>query len=136
MTLQILVMRVLIILILAVVSLSGCSSMPSWAKIGFLSPYKLDIRQGNYFTASMVDKLQVGMTQKQVLSIMGTPMVNDIYHANRWDYVYYFRQDGKETDNKRVTLVFDDDRLNRIVKYMGKDAESGPQPVVPAAGKV
>ena len=138
MTLQILVMRVLIILMSTLFGLAGCSSLPSMSslsKYNLLSPYKLDVRQGNYFTADMVDKLQIGMTRPQVQFVMGTPLVNDIFHANRWDYVYYLRHEGVATDSKRVALFFTDDKLARIVRDMGKDSDPATQAVTPT-GKV
>ena len=134
MTLQILVMRVLIILVSTVFGLAGCSSLPSMSslsKYNFLSPYKLDVRQGNYFTADMVDKLQIGMTRPQVEFVMGTPLVSDIFHANRWDYVYYLRHEGVATDSQRVTLFFTDDKLARIVRDVGKNSDPATQAVAP-----
>ncbi|MHB1678013.1 MAG: outer membrane protein assembly factor BamE [Sulfuriferula sp.] len=133
MTLQILVMRVLIILMSLLVGLfglAGCSSLPSFsnlAKYNFLSPYKIDIQQGNDVTESKIDKLQIGMTRAQVQFIMGTTVLRDIFHANRWDYIYTMRHDGQLIANRRVTLFFVDDKLDRIVKHnMGDNAAPAP----------
>lgn len=125
MTLQMPVMRVLIISSLVVASLAGCSHLPSMPKINAntFSPYKIDIQQGNYIDESMVDKLQVGMTHTQVKFIMGTPLVADVFHANRWDYIYTYRKDGKLTEQRRVVLYFKDDALITIDKHMG-DAQA------------
>ena len=81
--------------------LSGC----------FLKPYKVEIRQGNWVDDKMLSKLKLEMTRDQVLFAMGTPLVIDPFHPNRWDYVY---MDGRAEDVKRVrgiTLEFDGDRL-------------------------
>jgi len=81
--------------------LSGC----------FLAPYKVEIRQGNYVDDKMLSKLKLEMTRDQVLFAMGTPLVIDPFHPNRWDYVY---MDGRAGNVKRlrgITLEFDGDRL-------------------------
>ncbi|BBP00192.1 outer membrane protein assembly factor BamE [Sulfuriferula nivalis] len=128
MTLQMPVMRVLIISSLFVVGLAGCSHLPSMPKINAqtFSPYKIDIQQGNYVDESMVDKLKLGMTHTQVKFIMGTPLVSDVFHANRWDYIYTYRKDGKLTEQRRVVLIFKDDALESIDKHMGETPVDKP----------
>jgi len=78
------------------------------------SSYKMDIRQGNYVTADMRDKLKVGLSKQQVKSVLGTPMINDVFHANRWDYVYLLEHEGKLVEQHRLTLFFEGDNLARI----------------------
>jgi outer membrane protein assembly factor BamE len=121
MTLQIPVMRALITFSLIAAGLAGCSYLPSMPKINAqtFSPYKIDIQQGNYVDESMVDKLKLGMTHTQVKFIMGTPLVTDVFHANRWDYIYTYRKDGKLTEQRRVVLIFKGDALDSIDKHMG-----------------
>jgi len=80
----------------------------------FLAPYKVEVRQGNFIDEKMVSRLKLDMTRDQVRFAMGTPLIIDPFHPNRWDYVYL---DGKAGDVKRVkgvTLEFDEDRLVRI----------------------
>lgn len=122
MTLQMPVMRVLITFSLIAASLAGCSYLPSMPKINAqtFSPYKIDIQQGNFLDEAMVDKLKLGMTHVQVKFIMGTPLVADVFHANRWDYIYTYRKDGKLTEQRRVVLYFKDDALITIDKHMGE----------------
>ena len=138
MTLQILVMRVLFIFmssIVLVLGLAGCSSWPGFsnlAKYNFLAPYKIDIQQGNDVTESKVDQLKPGMTRAQVQFIMGTTVMQDIFHANRWDYVYSLRHAGQLIVNRRVTVFFVDDKLDHIVKH---DMDSGAAPVAPVQKK-
>ena len=93
---------------------------------GPLSPYKMDIRQGNFVTADMRDKLKPGMTRQQVRYVLGTPMISDVFHGNRWDYVYLLERRGKMVEERRLTLYFEGDSLARI--------DDGPQPngVAPA----
>ncbi len=112
---------------LLISGLSGCSTLPGvglLSKLSFLSPYKMDIRQGNYISTTAVDKLQPGMTRDQVQFIMGTPLIADIFHADRWDYIYSLQHDGKQVDFRRVTLYFDQGKLARIEKEMGTSPAS------------
>ncbi len=88
--------------------LSSCSY------IHFPIAYKMDIRQGNYITQEMRDKLQIGMSRAQVKFVMGTPMISDPFHANEWDYVYRFEHDYKLVEQQRLTVYFEDDKLVRI----------------------
>jgi len=79
-----------------------------------LRPYSIDIRQGNYVTQEMVALLSPGMTEEQVRFIMGSPLLVDPFHANRWDYVYRFAAQGKVTETRRVTLLFKDSKLSSV----------------------
>src|SRR3989338_7127709 len=97
-------------LILLSMLLASCSYLSS----PVLSPYKMDIRQGNYVTPEMRDKLKIGMSRQQVRYVLGTPMVNDAFHGNRWDYVYRLEQRGEVVEKRRLTLYFDKDNLARI----------------------
>ena len=76
--------------------------------------YKPDIQQGNVVTQAQINKLEPGMDRRQVRFIMGTPMLMDTFHQDRWDYVYTMKPGGKQTDMKRVALYFKDDRLMKI----------------------
>jgi outer membrane protein assembly factor BamE len=80
-----------------------------------LTTYKIDIQQGNVVTQDMVAKLRQGMTRSQVKFVMGTPLVSDPFHTDRWDYFYELIKAGKLKDRKRLTLVFDQDRLAKVV---------------------
>lgn len=86
--------------------LTGCS--------GFPGVYKIDIPQGNIVTQEMVDKLRPGMTKKQVRFIMGTPLVEDSFNADRWDYVYTLTDTDGSYTRERLTLQFIDDRLSGL----------------------
>jgi outer membrane protein assembly factor BamE len=78
--------------------------------------YKMDIRQGNFVTQDMRDKLKIGMTKLQVRYVMGTPLLNDAFHANRWDYVYRLERDRKLIEQQNLTLYFEGDKLARMVE--------------------
>ncbi|MEK6593817.1 MAG: outer membrane protein assembly factor BamE [Pseudomonadota bacterium] len=89
--------------------LAGCSasSIP-------LSPYKIDIQQGNYVTQDMVAKLKPGMTRAQVRFALGTPLMVDPFRTDRWDYVYVFQKGGAVTEHRRLAVFFKEDRLERV----------------------
>ncbi len=141
MTLQIPVMRTLIVLTLLLAGLVGCSYMPSMPKYSDLSltTYKIDIQQGNFIDQEMLAKLQPGMTHAQVKFIMGTPLVTDIFHANRWDYIYIDRKKGKLITKRRAVLYFAGDKLERIEDFPSEgkaaDTKAGVAPgAVPLNG--
>ena len=77
--------------------------------------YKMDIRQGNFVSPEMREKLKLGMTKPQVRFVLGTPMVSDAFHGNRWDYVYRLEHGGKMVEKQNLTLYFEGDSLARIV---------------------
>lgn len=79
--------------------LAGCS---------FPGVHKIDIQQGNVVTQDMVDQLRPGMTTRQVRFIMGTPLITDTFHSNRWDYLYSIQVAGGTRKQERIGLIFDD----------------------------
>lgn len=80
---------------------------------------RLDIQQGNVVDDSMLKQLQPGMSKRQVLFVMGTPLLTDPFHRDRWDYKYYLSKDAKVVSHYRVTLYFNDQgTLSRIEKDM------------------
>ncbi|MGH8757269.1 MAG: outer membrane protein assembly factor BamE, partial [Burkholderiales bacterium] len=76
-----------------VLSLTACS--PSI----LYTPHKMDVQQGNVVTEDMLGKVKSGMTKSQVRFALGTPLISDPFHAERWDYVYRFRKDGELTEH-------------------------------------
>src|SRR5215475_3026894 len=80
--------------VIAAVTAGGCSQVPALPAIPTLTPYRMDVQQGNVVTQEMVEKLKPGMTPSQVRFILGTPLVVDAFHKDRWDYVYRFTRGG------------------------------------------
>ena len=115
-------------LVIISVLLASCSNV----SIPGLMPHKIEVRQGNLIAPEMREKLKASMTRLQVRSVLGTPLVSDPFHTNRWDYVYSLEQNGKVVEQQRLTLYFEDDRLTRI-DDSGMPAQ--PAAVEPAAGK-
>lgn len=100
-------MRFLLLFLMAMLTACG-SAIPN------LKPFKMDIQQGNVVTSKMLLKLRPGMTKSQVKYIMGTPLVVDSFHTNRWDYFYQMRQSGQVTEKRRVILDFEKELLVRV----------------------
>ena len=96
--------RILITIIGCAFLLSGCSV------------YKIDIQQGNTLEAEKVAQLKTGMNKQQVQYLLGTAMLKDPFHANRWDYVYTFTPGGGEMKKHHLTLHFENGRLVTIDK--------------------
>lgn len=97
-------------LILVSVLLASCSGLTT----PLLSPYKMEIRQGNYITPEMREKLKLGMSRQQVRFVLGTPMVSDAFHENRWDYAYRLEQGGKLVESQHLTAFFEGENLVRV----------------------
>jgi outer membrane protein assembly factor BamE len=92
----------------AILLATGCSR--SWIP----TFYRIDIRQGNYVDQETVDQLRTGMSKRQVQYLMGTPLVADPFHPDRWDYFYSFEPDGGKIEQRRISLFFEEDTLARI----------------------
>ena len=105
-------MRLLLPLVL-IASLCGCV-------------YKIDVQQGNLVTQELVDKLKPGMTKAEVKMVLGTPLLNDVFHADRWDYYFSQVKRFNPAERKRFTVVFKDDK---VVSFEGNAHPPGPAPV-------
>ena len=103
-------LKLLLPLLLAFsVFLTGCGS-----SVPVVKPFKMDIQQGNVVTSKMLLQLKPGMTKSQVKFIMGTPLIVDSFHSNRWDYFYQMLQAGKIKQKRRVILDFENELLARV----------------------
>jgi outer membrane protein assembly factor BamE len=101
--------------------------LPLLAACGPLSPYRMEIQQGNYVTQEMVAQLKPGLTRDQVRFVLGTPLVSDIFHDERWDYVFVRqRANSQDVEQRRISVFFEDGKLKRvdgdIVAAAGKPA--------------
>lgn len=76
--------------------------------------YTLEIQQGNMIDQDMIDQLKPTMTKRQVLYIMGSPMLVDFFHQKRWDYLYSRQADGDDREQKRISLFFEGDLLTGV----------------------
>lgn len=129
-------------LLLSLPFLAACSSTPDVTSL--LSPYRIDVRQGNYVTQDMVARLKPGMSRDQVRFALGSPLVADMFHANRWDYVYRFEPGRGEVQLRRLVVFFEDNKLVRVGGDVVAETEASAAATpasaarvveVPAAGK-
>jgi outer membrane protein assembly factor BamE len=97
--------RIVLIFVSATL-LSSCGLFPE--------PYKIDIAQGNKFDEEQIKQIKLGMTERQVKYILGSPMIQDSFHAGRWDYVYSFKPGKGEVQKKHLRLFFEQGVLQRI----------------------
>ena len=129
-------MRKLLIFIniLASLALSGCGSLgESAGSVADVIPNALDrapfvyrptIQQGNVLKQEQINELRPGMSKRQVKFLLGTPMLTDVFHANRWDYAYTRGVGSTPSEIQRVTVFFEDERLVRISGDMRPQPES------------
>ena|SRR5487761_1904147 len=122
---------------IAVLFLASCSS--TGLPVLHLKPYRMEIQQGNFVDQEAVSKLKPGMSKEQVRFILGTPLLTDIFHADRWDYVYRRQKvNSNVLEHRRISVFFEDGKLKRIEGDVipapstdtagGKTPESHPAP--------
>jgi outer membrane protein assembly factor BamE len=92
--------------------MAACSSTPGVTSM--LTPYRIDVRQGNYVSQDMVAQLKPGLTRDQVRFILGTPLITDMFHAERWDYVYRMQPGRGEVEQRHLAVFFSDGKLARL----------------------
>lgn len=113
------------------------------------SPYRPDIQQGNFVSREMLEQVKVGQTPDQVRFLLGTPLLTDMFHANRWDYPFYLARGNGEVTSSRVTVYFKDGVVERFdganlptereyieliagpIKTFNKDAKKAATPARP-----
>ena len=96
-------------------ALAGCDSLQrSDSFMGVITPYRIDIVQGNAVTKEQMALVKPGLTRLQVRDILGTPLIADPFHANRWDYLFTLRRPGTEVQRRSVIVTFDGDRVKAV----------------------
>ena len=95
--------------------LTGCESLQRTDSfLGFITPYRIDIVQGNAITKEQAALIKPGLTRLQVRDVLGTPLVADPFHANRWDYIFTLRRPNTDVQRRSVVVIFEGD----VVKSM------------------
>ena len=89
----------------------GCTSVP---RIPGITPHKVEIQQGNFVTQEMVSQLKPGMTQEQVRFILGTPLLTDIFHADRWDYLFWRELPDGKREQRKLIVRFREGKLAQL----------------------
>ena len=98
----------IVLIALAITCLSACSA------VGFPGVYRIDGEQGNIIDQEMADQLEPGMSKRQVRFILGTPLVEDPFNQDRWDYKYTRRNGLEVLDEAVLTVMFEDDALTEV----------------------
>ena len=119
-----------VVLTLLALTLAGCSS-----NLNPLRPYRMEIQQGNHLSQEKVAQLKRGMTKDQVRFLLGTPLLTDIFHADRWDYVYRRTpRNSNEVEERRLTVIFEDGVLARLEGDVVPAADNTSASAIPAGG--
>ena len=107
----------ILLLLIICTSQAACTSVPN-----YFNAYKIDVQQGNVLTQEMVAQLKPGQTRDQVRFILGTPMISDIFHQQRWDYVYrYHNGQTNSLEQRKFSLFFDKENL---LERVGGDVDT------------
>ena len=115
--------KIYCLLAVAILGLSACTT----AKLAQIPSYKLKIVQGNELDQNVVNSLQPGMSREQVQMLLGTPLLRDPFHANRWDYVFVVTRASHVEEEKKLTLYFDAN--GNLIHAEGDALTAHPQPV-------
>ena len=94
---------------------TGCQSLQSSDNLlAAITPYKVEVVQGNVVTKEQAALVKTGMSRTQVREVLGSPLLTDVFHADRWDYVFTIRRQGAEPQQRRIVALFDGDKLKSI----------------------
>ena len=129
--------------------LAACSGFDGASQrlSSIVTPYRIDVVQGNFVSSEQVQQLRVGMGRQAVRDVLGTPLLQSIFHADRWDYVFAFHRKGDEPQLRKVTVFFKNDALERfeadalpteaefVASLVGR-ANSGKIPVLEASAEM
>ncbi|HEY2925733.1 outer membrane protein assembly factor BamE [Piscinibacter sp.] len=108
-----------LVLALSFGGLAGCQSLNQYLQssdnfLGVVTPYRVEVVQGNVVTKEQAAAIKPGMSRAQVRDILGSPLLTDVFHADRWDYVFTIRRQGAQPQDRRVVALFDDDKLKSL----------------------
>lgn len=96
-------------------SMAACSSFDSASTkaIGVITPYKMDIVQGNVVTREQFALVKPGMSRAQVRDVLGTALLTSVFHADRWDYIFTLKSQTAKNQQRKVSIFFKDDAVER-----------------------
>ena len=101
--------------LLVALALSGCASLQSSDSfLGVITPYRLEVVQGNVITREQASAVKPGMTRMQVRDILGSPLLTDVFHSDRWDYIFTIRRQGAEPQRRSLVARFNGDLLTTL----------------------
>lgn len=101
--------------VIGALALSACGSVTAPARMALaaVTPYQVEVVQGNFVSKEQIEALRPGMSRQQVREILGTPLLTDVFHENRWDYVFTLQRQGVESQRRHISLFFSGDVLDR-----------------------
>jgi outer membrane protein assembly factor BamE len=115
--------------LLSLLGFTGCAQLPSLPSLpsldmlpsvagekvlGLVTPYRVEVVQGNVLTKELVARVKPGMNRAQVRDLLGSPLLTDIFHENRWDYAFSIRRQGTPAQARHVIAWFDADQLKSL----------------------
>ena len=94
----------------------GCGTFDNATQrvAGLVTPYKVEVVQGNFVSKEQVEAIKPGMSRQQVRDILGTPLVTSVFHANRWDYVFTLKRQGVPAQERKLAVFFNGEALERV----------------------
>jgi outer membrane protein assembly factor BamE len=96
-------------------TLAGCQSLQTTDSfLGVITPYRVEIVQGNVITSEQAERVKPGMNRAQVRDVLGSPLLSDVFHADRWDYVFTIRRKGTDAQAHHVVVRFDGEILKSL----------------------
>ena len=127
---------------------SELNSRPTGVKkwLSFFTPYRVNVQQGNFISSEMLAKIQPGMTKEQVRFVLGTPLLTDMFHANRWDYLFRLQKTNGAITTNRVTVFFKENVVERVsndhlpgeaeyLSHISSDDDPADTPVKASSGE-
>jgi outer membrane protein assembly factor BamE len=117
-------MKKILIIITCFASLClGACSITEWSLV-----HRIDVQQGNVITQDVINQLKPGMSRRQVQFVVGSPMLADVFHQDRWDYLYYLKTGNGKVTREHIYLYFKDDALDRISGTLRPQDVAGEEP--------
>jgi outer membrane protein assembly factor BamE len=104
------------LLLAACAVLAGCGTVDGATRrfANAITPYRVEVVQGNFVSSEQVELLKPGLSRQQVRELLGTPLLTSVFHADRWDYVFTLRRQGIESQQRKLTVFFKGDALERF----------------------
>lgn len=122
----------LLALMLPLLLASGCTSRDP-NRSGLFEPYRFDLPQGNYVTREMLDQIKAGMNREQVRFALGSPLLQNTFRTDRWDYVFRYQHANGQADLRRVTIRFKDEQVAAIEADELPQRDDASDPALPGA---
>lgn len=100
----------------ACAAVAGCGSFDNATQrlAGSLTPYRVEVVQGNFVSREQVEALKPGMSRQQVRDTLGTPLMASVFHSDRWDYVFTLKRQGVQPQARKLTVFFKGNELERF----------------------